>query len=552
MGRMSANQKKKIENARLFKAELRHAIKYYESFKKDKKRFESLEKRALNKAAKEALTNKDVSFYDKYQTIQTMINFKCDVKMNKRIAEYLFKNRGYIEDINLLRRMNIMIPKTSKVYKYANDLTNKVNSYKRPSNMKGIKDKVNLVKKMMLFDSTDITFIEGRIQKYLDKFQGELKQLFFFNEASLVEFQGFIHEFINKMEHTDYNIKTQLISVAAIENDKSDKSNVKYFTYNASIQGMDKITAETIYHKTFVPKYAEDSQERGESSGTRYIPVAISLIATKLNSVKASGYIETPLINGKKVECVNIKNTDVYCFKYCMLYHEFHTQIKSNSLHEVKKLQSKEKLTSYNWTGVSFPASIQDIELFEKNNNMKIRIAQVINDEFHVIKHVNTTPDVNLLYIVNDKNESHYAYIKNIDRTISNAQNFKPFLCKVCLKSFYCQAGLDSHLCGEVFKTKLLFNTDPIKFDRINKRVPRPFVVYADFEASLEPVNSFVDKLVSKHKVNSFAYKQVCDFDDKYSYPCEYYIAKDEDDNVVKKFLKRMINLCDSNIKIAK
>ena len=91
------------------------------------------------------------------------------------------------------------------------------------------------------------------------------------------------------------------------------------------------------------------------------------------------------------------------------------------------------------------------------------------------------------------------------------------YCCKQCLHAYRTQELLDGH----AQRTK--FSDDPrCRFTNIQKKLPTPFVVYADFESILKPVDTYVDTtqgvqvggeflshVFQEHIKCSFAYKVV-------------------------------------------
>ena len=76
---------------------------------------------------------------------------------------------------------------------------------------------------------------------------------------------------------------------------------------------------------------------------------------------RGSSYIATPpeLCN-PRMGIVNIQNNDEQCFKYCMLYHQTAKAKNNDRISFLKKVEDK-----YNWEGVNFPATLEDIQTFE-------------------------------------------------------------------------------------------------------------------------------------------------------------------------------------------
>jgi len=98
--------------------------------------------------------------------------------------------------------------------------------------------------------------------------------------------------------------------------------------------------------------------------------------------------------------------------------------------------------------------------------------------------------------------------------------------------------------------TKMPGKGEKIKFINHNRQLPFtsyqvPFVIYADFEAITEKVDSCkpndsesYTEAYQKHTDCGFGYKVVCCYDDKYSKPAQIYRGE----NAVYKFMEKMID----------
>ena len=90
----------------------------------------------------------------------------------------------------------------------------------------------------------------------------------------------------------------------------------------------------------------------------------------------------------------------------------------------------------------------------------------------------------------------HYTTIRNFSRLVSSQMSnhgHTVYCCKQCLHSYSTQELLDAHATDcHVQRTKL--TDDPrCRLTNIQKQLPAPFVVYADFESILKPANKDVD-----------------------------------------------------------
>jgi hypothetical protein len=89
-----------------------------------------------------------------------------------------------------------------------------------------------------------------------------------------------------------------------------------------------------------------------------------------------------------------------------------------NSISVLKKVEDK-----YDWTGINFPASYDDIATFEELNKICIFVYtispenQIIKDKDGNGKYIANR--VALLRIEDEEGNSHYVYIKHTDRLLN-------------------------------------------------------------------------------------------------------------------------------------
>ena len=140
---------------------------------------------------------------------------------------------------------------------------------------------------------------------------------------------------------------------------------------------------------------------------------------------RGSSYIPTPeALCNSKLGLINIQNNDNECFKYCLLYHQSEKKKHSDRVSALKKLEDK-----YNWNGVGFPASFNDITTFENNNRVCVNIYSYNGEEINPIRlgaiAFVKNDNINLLFIKGDNFNGHYVYIKKIESLLSTVKNNK-------------------------------------------------------------------------------------------------------------------------------
>ena len=144
------------------------------------------------------------------------------------------------------------------------------------------------------------------------------------------------------------------------------------------------------------------------------------------------------------------------------------------------------------------------------------------------------------LLLIFDENKSHYVYIKNFNRLMSNKpkNRNKKYFCRCFLQCFSSENVLTEHkencllINGE---QNVKLGKDSISFKNYSKQFPVPFEIYADFECIIRSTSSKRVKSNDKngsytekyqdHIPCSFAYKVVC-VDNKFSKDVVMYKGK--------------------------
>ena len=82
----------------------------------------------------------------------------------------------------------------------------------------------------------------------------------------------------------------------------------------------------------------------------------------KTNPERVGSYIPTPeKYNNSRCGFIQIQNDDNECFKWCMKYHQTKKETHCDRISVLIKVEDK-----YDYSGVNYPASFEDIERFEK------------------------------------------------------------------------------------------------------------------------------------------------------------------------------------------
>ena len=103
---------------------------------------------------------------------------------------------------------------------------------------------------------------------------------------------------------------------------------------------------------------------------------------------------------------------------------------------------------------------------------------------------------VNLM-LISDGEKNHYCWIKNLSRLLYSQKDDngnKRYVCLRCLNCFSSPTALENYegYCksNDVVKVEMLVKGTSLEFDKFHKKMRVPFVVYADFESFIKPIDT--------------------------------------------------------------
>ena len=239
----------------------------------------------------------------------------------------------------------------------------------------------------------------------------------------------------------------------------------------------------------------------------------------KIQPLRSGSYIPTPSrYSNPKCGLINIQNDDQLCFKWCMRYHQ-----SPKGKHDDRTTALRKYQDSYNYDNISYPASYEDIAIFEENNKVCIYVYSTDNNSDIICEYVGKTEyimnDIIYLLRVEEDKQSHYIYIKHI------CHKDKTF-CPICQKGIVVEPkdeterGVDKfkeHLskCYKFAKESTLIKLpDPgtqMEFKNFKNEIERPYIAYFDFESSHQKTDR--ECCISRHEPNSVCVHFVCTYD---------------------------------------
>jgi len=292
-------------------------------------------------------------------------------------------------------------------------------------------------------------------------------------------------------------------------------------------------------------------QMRGSNWKFRSV-VKLDINTVVYKPLKGKSYIPLPKELASKKAIINMKNDDDQCFKWCVTRALNPVGRDSENITKILRKQAE----NLNWKGIEFPVAVSEnvISRFEKNNDISLNVFGYEKDVYplHISKQ-QRDKIVDLLLISDGKNK-HYCWIKNFNRLMSRQtekSHNSMHYCRRCLNGFSTDNALNKHLeyCSQHDAQKI-YLPEPgtkLKFTNYNRLMRVPFIVYADFESFIKPIDtcqpnsseSYTNKY-QKHTPSSFCYYIKCFNDSVYPPKLVSFTAESENDDVAKIFVNSL------------
>ena len=299
------------------------------------------------------------------------------------------------------------------------------------------------------------------------------------------------------------NIKVRFVLVCMMEKKEGDyklsfKAQDKAYFHSNTYTNFKKSDVKEILSK-FIREIIENINTFQKNGSGWYFKevVQLEINTTEFNPMKGSSYIPLPDWIMRKKAIVSIRNKDDKCFLWSVLRYLHPREKNDCRLSDLKKYEF-----SLNTKGITFPMKIKDITKFEKLNPGLPGI-----NVFYVDDKKTITPlrEVNRgckntidLFLYEEDGKFHYSLIKNFSRLIRSqitTRTDEPIqICKGCFSHFTKEELLEKHIkyCSNN-ATAFVKMPEPntiLYFKNYHKKLPIPFVVYADFECFTKPMNS--------------------------------------------------------------
>ena len=238
----------------------------------------------------------------------------------------------------------------------------------------------------------------------------------------------------------------------------------------------------------------------------------------QLNLTRGSSYLSLPDQMASKRTVINPKTeNDGERFKWAVTAALHYVKIK---LHPKRISNLRKYVYNYDWSGLEFPVAIKGISEFEEKNDVIINVLGGEDKKVYILrgkKDDDRKKVVNLL-LVADGEFRHYTVIRSLSRLLrgSNSKHgHKQHFCMNCLQGFPTEISRDKHFehCkdNETVRTEMPKEASFMKFYNGQNQFKVPFVMYADFEAVLKPIEApkpnpeeSYNKVINQHIPSGF------------------------------------------------
>ena len=212
----------------------------------------------------------------------------------------------------------------------------------------------------------------------------------------------------------------------------------------------------------------------------------------RLNLTRGSSYIPLPDWLAKKKAIINPKNLDEKCFKWSVIAALKWEEIDRDH-QRVSKLRRYEG--EFDWSGMSFPVSTKTITKFEVRNRIGINILALNGRTPYICRKGGDYERTANLMIIEDGDKKHYVAVKSLGRLLSNMNSkykVSQHFCNNCLQGFSDIKSRDNHYeycrSNESVRIEMPTRNPIVEYSNGQHQFKVPFVMYADFESILEPI----------------------------------------------------------------
>ncbi len=342
------------------------------------------------------------------------------------------------------------------------------------------------------------------------RFRGGQSTLWFVDGSEYLDPEVFLHDVASGVKETvdgvsgPKKVHMNLSCVLEKEDPKTGNSIEDTFGARSKTQSVTLQLGDT-YGEMRDRMLEKLSEFQKNGSGWRLKSIhGLEISITKYDPLSGSGYSKLPPYIAKKNIVINMRNEDNQCFKWAVTRAlnpaDGHPNRITNELREQTK--------KYNWEEITFPTSLKKIKVWEGNNNVNVNVFSYDEDErgLYTIRIGELKePDETINLYLHDDN--HYCVIKDLNRLVSSQLSKSGHgkdICLRCLNAFgrltkkeredpEKKSLLEKHM--EICSGQKLQHAaypkpgDTVQFKNYERLHDVPFVVYADFESFVSPLD---------------------------------------------------------------
>ena len=209
--------------------------------------------------------------------------------------------------------------------------------------------------------------------------------------------------------------------------------------------------------------------------------------------LKGSSYIKLPQ-ELKNRGLINLQNEDNECFRWC------HIRYLNPQEKDPQRIKRTDKtfICQLDYSSIEFPVTVKQINKIEKQNNICINLFGFEEKQiFPIYISKEKYQDHMELLLITEGENKHYILIKDFNRLMfrQTKHEHRKHFCMYCLQCFSREDVLTEHknncisINGEQ-AIKMPEKGDKVYFKNHHKQLSVPIVIYADFEAITEKVDS--------------------------------------------------------------
>ena len=350
--------------------------------------------------------------------------------------------------------------------------------------------------------------LQNTRQPIINTMKKELKTMKGFKFIETIK-STFTKTIMKKDEKTGEQIETEVVKPAYFN------SNAQLITNENEIQSQLQATFVEIENRIGV-WLSEGSGWTIESIDNHFINIIQYAPLSGNSFLKLSIELQNP-----NKGLINIQNKDNECFRWC---HIRHLNKQKQNPQRIKK-SDKIFINNLNYKNINFPITVKDYNKIELQNNININVFGYENKQpFPIFLSKEKFKNImNLLLITEDK-KSHYVLIKDFNKSMykqTKHKNKKHF-CMHCLQCFSSEIIKKKHKSNCIIingqqAIRMPEKGEKLYFKNYHKQLTIPFVIYADFEAITEKVDSCKQnndtsytENYQRHNACSYGYKLVC------------------------------------------